>query len=55
MSLDPLLLEMLACPAEDHAPLQYDADKQTFTCPDCARVYEVRDGLPVLLIDEAVK
>jgi uncharacterized protein YbaR (Trm112 family) len=54
MSLDPLLLEMVACPTEDRAPLRYDQEKQTMTCTSCGRVYRVDDGLPVLLVDEAV-
>jgi uncharacterized protein YbaR (Trm112 family) len=53
MSLDPLLLEVIACPAEDHAPLDYDASAQTLTCTSCGRVFPVRNGLPVLLLDEA--
>jgi uncharacterized protein YbaR (Trm112 family) len=53
MSLDPMLLEILACPAEDHAPLRYDESAQTLTCTECGRVFEIRDGLPVLLLDEA--
>ncbi len=52
MPLDPLLLDVLACPAPDHAPLRYDEDAQTLTCTSCGRVYEVRDGLPILLLDE---
>ncbi|HCT79539.1 MAG TPA: tetraacyldisaccharide 4'-kinase [Micromonosporaceae bacterium] len=54
MSLDPLLLEVLACPAQDHAPLRYDEAAQTLTCTSCARVFVVKDGLPILLLDEAV-
>jgi uncharacterized protein YbaR (Trm112 family) len=54
MSLDPLLLEVLACPAEDHAPLTYDESAQTLTCTSCARVFQVKEGLPVLLLDEAL-
>ncbi|HEX6497812.1 MAG TPA: Trm112 family protein [Micromonosporaceae bacterium] len=53
MSLDPTLLEILACPAEHHAPLTYDADAQTLTCTECGRIFEVRDDIPVLLLDEA--
>jgi hypothetical protein len=53
VSLDQQLLEILACPAEDHAPLTYDVAAQTLTCTSCARVFPVRDGLPVLLLDEA--
>jgi uncharacterized protein len=55
MSLDPLLLEVLACPAEDHAPLRYDASGQTLTCTSCGRVFPIREGLPVLLLDEALE
>lgn len=53
MSLDPTLLEILACPAEHHAPLTYDSDAQTLTCTECGRIFEVRDDIPVLLLDEA--
>jgi uncharacterized protein YbaR (Trm112 family) len=54
MSLDPQLLEILACPAQDHAPLNYDTDAQLLTCTSCGRQYPVRDGLPILLLDQAV-
>jgi uncharacterized protein len=53
-TLDPILLEVLACPAPDHAPLTFDEQAQTLTCTECGRVYPVRDGLPVLLLDEAI-
>ena len=53
MSLDPQVLEILACPDTHHAPLTYDAAAQTLTCTECGRVFEIRDGLPVLLLDEA--
>ena len=53
MALDPQLLEILACPDTHHAPLDYDAAAQTLTCTQCRRVFEVRDDIPVLLLDEA--
>lgn len=53
MSLDSQLLEILACPDTHHAPLEYDADAETLTCTECRRIFEVRDGIPVLLLDEA--
>ncbi len=53
MSLDPQLLEILACPDTHHAPLDYDAAAQTLTCTECHRVFPIRDGIPVLLLDEA--
>ena len=48
MALDPQLLEILACPDTHHAPLEYDADAQTLTCTECGRIFEVRDGVPVV-------
>ena len=53
MALDPQLLEILACPDTHHAPLDYDPTEETLTCTQCRRVFEVRDGIPVLLLDEA--
>jgi uncharacterized protein YbaR (Trm112 family) len=51
--LDPRLLEILACP-EDKGPLLYFADEQALYNPRLKRRYAVRDGIPVMLIDEAV-
>jgi uncharacterized protein YbaR (Trm112 family) len=49
--LDPRLLEILACPAEDHAALrQADAE---LVCTSCGRRYPIVDGIPVLLLTEA--
>ena len=53
MSLDPLLLEVLACP-EDKGPLLYFEDEQVLYNPRLKRKYEIRDDIPVMLIDEAV-
>jgi hypothetical protein len=53
MSLDPQLLEILACPDTHHAPLVYDQAAQTLTCTQCHRVFPIQDGIPVLLLDEA--
>ena len=54
MSLDPTLLEMLRCPDEHRAVLTYDASEQNLTCTECHRVFEIRDGLPVLLLGDSV-
>jgi uncharacterized protein len=51
-SLPPDLLEILVCPA-CRSQLNYSEPKQTLTCTACRRVYPIRDGLPVLLIDQA--
>jgi len=53
VSLDSQLLEILACPDTHHAPLTYDETAQTLTCTECARIFPIRDGIPVLLLDEA--
>jgi uncharacterized protein YbaR (Trm112 family) len=53
MALDPTLLEILACP-EDKGPLFYLADEQLLYNPRLRRRYEIRDDIPILLIDEAV-
>lgn len=53
MALDPQLLEILACPDTHHAPLDLAPDGQTMTCTECGRVFDVRDDVPVLLLDEA--
>jgi uncharacterized protein YbaR (Trm112 family) len=52
MALDPQLLEILACP-EDKGPLLYFEDEAILYNPRLQRSYEVRDGIPDMLIDEA--
>jgi uncharacterized protein len=58
LGLDPVLLEVLACPADHHAPLiegaPDDPTAAALTCTECGRVFPVRDGIPVLLLDEAI-
>jgi uncharacterized protein YbaR (Trm112 family) len=52
MALDPRLLEILACP-EDKGPLLYFADEDALYNPRLHRRYQIRDGIPVMLVDEA--
>ena len=52
MALDPLLLEILACP-EDKGPLWYLADEDTLYNPRLKRRYAVRDDIPNMLIEDA--
>ena len=52
MALDPMLLEILACP-EDKGPLLYFADEDALYNPRLRRRYAIRDDIPVMLIDEA--
>lgn len=53
MSVDPWLLQILTCPDTHHTPLAYDDVAQTLTCAQCQRIFPIRDGIPVLLLDEA--
>jgi uncharacterized protein YbaR (Trm112 family) len=53
MALDPQLLGILACP-EDKGPLLYFEDEDMLYNPRLKRSYEIRDGIPIMLIDEAV-
>ncbi|MGM1063606.1 Trm112 family protein [Saccharothrix sp. Mg75] len=59
VQLDPQLLEILACPCPEHAPLEIgtasDPRADYLTCTSCGRSFPVRDGIPVLLLDEAVE
>ena len=50
--LDPRLLEILACP-DDKGPLWFVADEDRLYNPRLKRSYDVRDGIPVMLVDEA--
>jgi uncharacterized protein YbaR (Trm112 family) len=52
MSLDPLLLDVLACP-EDKGPLLWFEDEDILYNPRLRKSYAVVDGVPVLLTDEA--
>jgi len=52
VALDPLLLEILACP-EDKGPLLYFRDEDSLYNPRLHRRYAIRDDIPIMLIDEA--
>ena len=52
MTLDPKLLEILACP-EDKGPLLYFEDEAILYNPRLKRKYLIKDDIPVMLIDEA--
>jgi uncharacterized protein YbaR (Trm112 family) len=51
MSVDPRLLEILVCTA-CHGKVRPVTDAG-LECVDCGRIYPIRDGIPVMLIDEA--
>ncbi len=52
--VDPKLLEILVCPLTK-APLRYDAAKQELISEQAKLAYPIREGIPVMLIDEARK
>jgi uncharacterized protein YbaR (Trm112 family) len=55
MALDKELLEILACP-NCRGDVEYREEEQVIACVgECRYVYPVRDGIPVMLIDEAEK
>ncbi len=67
VQLDPQLLEILACPCDEHAPLETGSHRSSerstggtgggtdvLTCTACGRRFPVVDGIPVLLLDEAL-
>lgn len=52
MGIDPELLDLLACPSDDHARLRPDGDE--LVCTYCESRFRIEDGIPVLLLDEAI-
>jgi uncharacterized protein YbaR (Trm112 family) len=46
------LLDMLVCPV-CKKPLVLKVDPEVLTCTECGRGYPVRDGIPVLLVNQA--
>jgi uncharacterized protein len=50
--IEPWLLEILVCPA-CKGELEYRRDREALVCRACTVLYEVREGIPILLVDEA--
>jgi uncharacterized protein YbaR (Trm112 family) len=55
VAIDADILAILACPSDDHAPLREETrdGADVLVCSFCATTYPVRDGIPVLLKDDA--
>jgi uncharacterized protein YbaR (Trm112 family) len=54
MAIEKDLLELLACPAcGGQAKVELTADGNGLECAACHRVYPIRDGIPVMLVEEA--
>ncbi|MBI1301047.1 MAG: Trm112 family protein [Alphaproteobacteria bacterium] len=52
--IDPKLLEILVCPLSK-GPLIYDKKSQELISEQSKLAYPIRDGIPIMLIDEARK
>ncbi|HVB94212.1 MAG TPA: Trm112 family protein [Acidimicrobiales bacterium] len=52
MTLDSLLIDVLACPEDKGSLLYFEAEDRLYN-PRLHRSYQIRDGIPVMLIDEA--
>lgn len=50
--VDPKLLEILICPAS-RGPLVYDREANELISKRAGLAYPIRDGVPIMLIDEA--
>lgn len=50
----PELLEILACPLTKQ-PLEYDKEKQELISRKAGLAFPIRDGIPIMLVDEARK
>ena len=50
--MDAKLLEILVCPVT-HTRLRYDAEKQELISDAAGLAYPIRDGIPIMLQDEA--
>jgi uncharacterized protein YbaR (Trm112 family) len=53
-AIDPKLLEILVCPVTK-GPLEYDREKQELVSRSAKLAYPIRDGIPIMLPDEARK
>ena len=50
--IDPKLLEILVCPLTK-GPLEYDAERQELISRQAKLIYPIRDGIPIMLPEEA--
>jgi uncharacterized protein len=55
MVIDRELLDILACPSDDHAPLREEehGGQHVLVCTVCLSSFPITDGIPVLLRDDA--
>ena len=56
MAVDKELLEILVCPScRGDVELRQEGDTETIVCLRCGLRYPVRDGIPVMLVEEATQ
>ena len=53
--IDPALWELLACPCPAHGDVVLDGESGEIVCIVCGLRFPIRDGIPVMLLDEARK
>ena len=53
-NFDPKMLEALVCPMTQ-AALEYDAERQELVSRNAKLAFPIRNGIPVMLVDEARK
>ncbi|MCA1528189.1 MULTISPECIES: Trm112 family protein [Bradyrhizobium] len=53
-SVDPKLLEILVCPLTK-GPLEFDSERQELISRSAKLAYPIRDGIPIMLPEEARK
>lgn len=52
VAINKELLDILVCPLCKES-VQLTADEQGLKCPQCRRVYPIRDGVPTMIVSEA--
>ena len=54
MALDERLLEILVCP-QCHGDVEHKERRKVIVCTGCGLQFPVRDGIPVMLVEEATR
>lgn len=54
MALDERLLEILVCP-DCHGEVVHKERRKVLVCAGCGLTFPVRDGIPVMLVEEATR
>lgn len=52
-SINPSLLEILACPCPAHAAVELSEAENKIVCSKCETKFPIKDGIPVMLLGEA--